>query len=75
VLGAKWKELTESQKAPYNKKAEVDKKRYEAEKESYAVYYRPAPSCLHSLLTFPRVVLVPLTTRMTSRRLVPFNVT
>ena len=54
MLGAKWKELTESQKAPYNKKAEVDKKRYEAEKESYAVCYRPFCSYSCSLLTFPK---------------------
>jgi len=54
VLGAKWKELTESQKAPYNKKAEVDKKRYEAEKESYAVCHRASSSCSYSLLIFPQ---------------------
>ena len=36
VLGQKWKELNESQKAPYEKKAAADKKRYEDEKAAYA---------------------------------------
>ena len=35
VLGSKWKELSEAQKAPYEKKAALDKKRYEDEKAAY----------------------------------------
>lgn len=35
VLGQKWKELSEAQKAPYEKKAAADKKRYEDEKAAY----------------------------------------
>jgi len=35
ILGAKWKELSESDKKPYHDMAARDKKRYEAEKETY----------------------------------------
>ncbi|KAI9314175.1 high mobility group box domain-containing protein [Dichotomocladium elegans] len=32
ILGEKWKNMSEQEKAPYVAKAEADKKRYEAEK-------------------------------------------
>ncbi|KAI8144095.1 high mobility group box domain-containing protein [Fennellomyces sp. T-0311] len=32
ILGEKWKNMTDDEKAPYNAKADADKKRYEAEK-------------------------------------------
>ena len=35
MLGEKWKQLTEKQKAPYEAKAAADKKRYEEEKAAY----------------------------------------
>ncbi|KAL9054341.1 MAG: hypothetical protein Q9162_004215 [Coniocarpon cinnabarinum] len=35
VLGQKWKELSEAQRAPYEKKAAADKKRYEDEKAAW----------------------------------------
>eukprot|EP00619_Florenciella_sp_RCC1007_P007257 CAMPEP_0205904098 /NCGR_PEP_ID=MMETSP1325-20131115/515_1 /ASSEMBLY_ACC=CAM_ASM_000708 /TAXON_ID=236786 /ORGANISM="Florenciella sp., Strain RCC1007" /LENGTH=197 /DNA_ID=CAMNT_0053269827 /DNA_START=19 /DNA_END=612 /DNA_ORIENTATION=- len=35
VVGAKWKQLSEEQKAPYEAKAEADKARYAAEKAQY----------------------------------------
>ncbi|KAF1813016.1 nucleosome binding protein [Eremomyces bilateralis CBS 781.70] len=35
ALGEKWKELTDKDKAPYEAKAKVDKKRYEDEKAAY----------------------------------------
>lgn len=35
MLGEKWKALNDSQRAPYDKKAAADKKRYEAEKAAY----------------------------------------
>ncbi|ORZ13543.1 high mobility group box domain-containing protein, partial [Absidia repens] len=31
LLGAKWKELSDAEKKPYQDKADADKKRYEAE--------------------------------------------
>lgn len=31
-MGKRWKELSEAEKKPYQKKAEADKARYEAEK-------------------------------------------
>lgn len=34
-LGRRWKALTEGEKGPYNDKAELDKTRYEKEKEKY----------------------------------------
>lgn len=36
LLGERWKELTEKEKAPYEAKAATDKKRYEKEKAEYA---------------------------------------
>lgn len=35
VLGENWKKLTPAQRAPYDKKALADKKRYEDEKAAY----------------------------------------
>ncbi|SCZ94441.1 BZ3500_MvSof-1268-A1-R1_Chr12-2g03901 [Microbotryum saponariae] len=35
LLGAKWKDMSDDQKKPYNKKADDDKTRYEREKASY----------------------------------------
>jgi len=35
ILGAKWKDLSEKEKKPYMKKAENDKKRYQAEIDAY----------------------------------------
>lgn len=35
LLGQKWKELSDSEKAPYEAKAAADKKRYEDEKAAY----------------------------------------
>jgi hypothetical protein len=37
VLGDKWKALSEKQREPYEKKAAIDKKRYEDEKAKYNV--------------------------------------
>ena len=37
MLGERWKTLTEKQRQPYEAKAAADKKRYEQEKEAYAV--------------------------------------
>ena len=37
MLGEKWKTLSEKQRQPYEAKAAADKKRYEEEKEAYAV--------------------------------------
>ena len=42
MLGEKWKNLSEKQKAPYEAKAAADKKRYEEEKAAYT-----AVSTLH----------------------------
>jgi len=36
MLGEKWKQLGEKQKAPYEAKAAADKKRYEEQKAAYA---------------------------------------
>ncbi|CAI5759276.1 unnamed protein product [Candida verbasci] len=36
VLGDKWKALSDDDKAPYQSKADADKKRYEKEKAEYA---------------------------------------
>lgn len=36
LLGEKWKALSADEKAPYEAKAEADKKRYETEKANYA---------------------------------------
>lgn len=35
MLGERWKNLSEKQKAPYEAKAAADKKRYEEEKAAY----------------------------------------
>ncbi|KAL6939669.1 Non-histone chromosomal protein 6 [Hanseniaspora osmophila] len=35
MLGEKWKQLSEDEKAPYDAKAGADKKRYESEKQLY----------------------------------------
>lgn len=35
MLGERWKALNDAQKAPYDKKAATDKKRYEDEKAAY----------------------------------------
>lgn len=35
LLGAKWKELNDEEKQPYQAKADADKKRYELEKAAY----------------------------------------
>lgn len=35
ILGEKWRALTDDDKAPYVKKAEADKERYEKEKLAY----------------------------------------
>ena len=53
VLGQKWKELSDAQKAPYEKKAAADKKRYEDEKAAYNAV-RVSLALSHSLtwLTF-----------------------
>ncbi|KAF2263706.1 hypothetical protein CC78DRAFT_533719 [Lojkania enalia] len=39
MLGEKWKNLSDKQRAPYEAKAAADKKRYEEEKAAYAVSY------------------------------------
>ncbi len=36
LLGEKWKELSAKEKEPYDKKAKLDKERYEREKAEYA---------------------------------------
>jgi len=35
LLGERWKALSETQRRPYEEKAQVDKKRYEDEKATY----------------------------------------
>ncbi|KAJ1967963.1 Non-histone chromosomal protein 6 [Dimargaris xerosporica] len=35
ILGEKWKTMSPAERAPYEKKAELDKQRYEREKEAY----------------------------------------
>ena len=37
ILGERWKALNEKQRAPYEAKAAMDKKRYEDEKQAYQV--------------------------------------
>lgn len=39
MLGDKWKNLSESQRKPYEEKAAADKKRYEEEKKAYQVSF------------------------------------
>jgi len=41
MLGEKWKALNEKQRAPYEAKAVVDKKRYEEEKAAYSAVRCP----------------------------------
>ena len=41
VLGAEWRGMSEAQKAPYEKKAAADKKRYEMEMKDYTPPYKP----------------------------------
>lgn len=49
MLGDKWKNLNEKQKAPYEAKAAADKKRYEEEKAAYTAVSNSPPA--HSLAT------------------------
>merc|ERR1719386_631407 len=39
LLGAQWRSMSATQKAPYDKKAAADKKRYEKEMKSYTPPY------------------------------------
>ena len=41
MLGAQWRSMSAAQKAPYDKKAAADKKRYEKEMKSYVPPYKP----------------------------------
>merc|ERR1719482_1168633 len=41
LLGAQWRSMSATQKAPYDKKAAADKKRYEKEMKSYTPPYKP----------------------------------
>merc|ERR1712057_68494 len=41
MLGAQWRSMSATQKAPYDKKAAADKKRYEEEMKSYTPPYKP----------------------------------
>ena len=43
VLGDRWKALNETQRQPYEAKAQADKKRYEDEKAKYNVSSHEAP--------------------------------
>ena len=43
ILGERWKALNEKQRAPYEAKAAMDKKRYEDEKQAYQVSNPYAP--------------------------------
>lgn len=40
MLGEKWKNLSDTERRPYEEKAAADKKRYEQEKEAYNVSSR-----------------------------------
>lgn len=51
MLGEKWKNLSEKQKAPYEAKAAADKKRYEEEKAAYTAVSIPFSSHHETLLT------------------------
>ena len=44
MLGDKWKNLSETQRKPYDEKAAADKKRYEEEKKIYQVCPQPQSS-------------------------------
>lgn len=49
VLGDRWRALNEKQRAPYEAKAALDKKRYEYEKASYNVSAdKPVSVCKHT---------------------------
>ncbi|ORZ01322.1 high mobility group box domain-containing protein [Syncephalastrum racemosum] len=39
ILGEKWKNMTDQEKAPYNAKADADRKRYEAEKAAVSFFF------------------------------------
>ena len=41
LLGEQWRGMSAAQKAPYDKKAAADKKRYEKEMKSYVPPYKP----------------------------------
>ena len=41
LVGAKWKEKTAEERAPYETKASVDKERYTKEKAEYDIKYPP----------------------------------
>ena len=41
LLGASWREMSNKEKAPYDKKAAADKARYEKEMQSYKPPYKP----------------------------------
>ena len=41
MLGAQWRSMSATQKAPYDKKAAADKKRYEKEMKAYKPPYKP----------------------------------
>jgi len=43
ILGAKWKEITEAEKKPYNDMAVKDKGRYDKEKKDYDADAAPPP--------------------------------
>jgi hypothetical protein len=43
LLGERWKALNDKQRAPYEAKAVIDKKRYEDEKAAYNVSPLPLP--------------------------------
>lgn len=47
MLGEKWKNLSEKQKAPYEAKAAADKKRYEEEKAAYTAVSTQRPQLAH----------------------------
>lgn len=51
MLGEKWKNLSEKQKAPYEAKAAADKKRYEEEKAAYTAVSDCDLTILPTLLT------------------------
>lgn len=44
MLGEKWKNLSDTDRRPYEEKAAADKKRYEEEKANYNVMISPSPS-------------------------------
>ena len=45
LLGEKWKQLNDKQKAPYEAKAAADKKRYEEEKAAYTAVSTDRSMC------------------------------